>query len=331
MELAVVPDRLIIGRDGAIVRPDTSRQVVPAKEEFVDGVATRDVVLDTESGIWARIFLPESSQAVDETPGNGGVRRLPVLVYFHGGGFVIGSTSWADFHEFISHLSRKASVICVSVEYRLAPEHRLPTAFDDCFAALQWLHSQALLQSAGGGGEPWIDAHADFSRCYLAGESAGANIVHNMAVRATGIDWSPMKFQGLIMIQPFFGGEERNTWEKEVPSDVFVPLHRSDLLWSLALPSGANRDHPACNPLSADSPKLEDIDMPSILVAVASQDMLKERGVRYFKELQKAGKKAHLIISENVDHIFQLNQPNSEAAAFFMEQLVGFINSSTPE
>ena len=69
-------------------------------------------------------------------------KKLPVLVHFHGGGFFLGSCTWANVHVDCLRLATEAGAVVLSAEYRLAPEHRLPAAVDDGVGFLRWLHAQ---------------------------------------------------------------------------------------------------------------------------------------------------------------------------------------------
>ncbi|CAK9145807.1 unnamed protein product [Ilex paraguariensis] len=108
--------------------------------------------------------------------------KLPIIIYFHG-------------------------ALILSVEYRLTPEHRLPAAYDDAVEAILWVQGQAL---GINGCDPWLKDLADFSRVFLMGGSAGANIVYYAALRVPDIDLTPVKIKGLTLNQPFFGGGEED-------------------------------------------------------------------------------------------------------------------------
>lgn len=116
--------------------------------------------------------------------GKSGHKRLPVVLQFHGGGFVSGSNESASNDEFCRRIVRLCDVIVVAVGYRLAPESRYPAAFDDGLKVLNWMKKQADLARFGDGGfkgvdghgyddfgvamvEPWLAAHGDLSR-YLS-------------------------------------------------------------------------------------------------------------------------------------------------------------------
>ncbi|XP_039123283.1 probable carboxylesterase 12 [Dioscorea cayenensis subsp. rotundata] len=128
------------------------------------------------------LFLPPHPQ----------LHSLPIILYFHGGGFCIESTT---------SLSSATTVLILSVDYRRAPEHLLPTAYSNSWQTLQWLTSSPQ--------EEWLTTYADFTRFFLTGDSAGANIVHQLALRATreklcgGPHGSP-KLRGAMLIHPYF-------------------------------------------------------------------------------------------------------------------------------
>lgn len=184
--------------DGKVVRTD--KPLWPDMPADV-GCGSKDVVLDEKTGMWARIFLPDQSLANSSPSSVLEKKKLPVLVYFHGGGFVAFQPSSSIFHTLCSKISSKFGLLVISVAYRLAPEHRLPVAFEDSFQALRWIQQQAKKAE-----EPWME-YADVSNCFLMGGSAGGTIVHYLAVKANEYDFSPLKVKGLFPVVPFFGGK----------------------------------------------------------------------------------------------------------------------------
>ncbi|GJN30941.1 hypothetical protein PR202_gb19289 [Eleusine coracana subsp. coracana] len=281
------------------------------------GVAVaRDVVVDRATGVWARLYAPTTTTTA--TGGSG----VPVVVYFHGGGFCVGSAAWSCYHEFLAHLAARAGCAVVSVDYRLAPEHRLPAAFDDGLAALRWLRHQASTTAADE--LAWWRARCRFDRVFLAGDSAGANIAFHVAARlGQGYlgPMGPLAVRGAVLIQPFFGGEARTASEKTMaqPPRSALTLPTSDCYWRLALPStagGATRDHPWCNPVS--SARLETLPLPPLLVCVAETDILRDRNLDLCRALRKAGKAVEQAVYGGVGHAFQvlhnshLSQPRTQ-------------------
>ncbi|XP_058779276.1 carboxylesterase 1-like [Vicia villosa] len=196
-------------------------------------VLTKDITINQTNKTWVRLFLPNKP-----LPNN---QKLPLVVFFHGSGFILASAGSTMFHDFCVNMVDEIGVFVVSVGYRLAPEHRLPAAYDDAMEALFWIKSME---------DEWLTRYADYSKCYLMGKSAGATIAYHAGLRTIEAvkELEPIKIQGLILRQPFFGGKERTESELKLVNDPIVPLCVTDLMWELALPIGADRDHEYCNP-----------------------------------------------------------------------------------
>lgn len=263
------------------------------------GVASRDVVIDKFTNIWARFYVPICYST-----------KLPLLVYFHGGGFSVGSAAWSCYHEFLARLAKEAGCIIMSVNYRLAPENRLPAAYEDGFEALIWLKQQAASEA-----NEWWSRISNFSSIFLAGDSAGANIAHNIATRlgnsknvSETASLKPLIFKGTILIQPFFGGEARTNSEKYLaqPPQSALSLTASDTYWRLALPCGYNRDHPWCNPLAKGSKVLGELKLLPTMVCISERDILKDRNLEYCAALREAGKRVEQVMFKDVGHAFQI-------------------------
>ncbi|KAJ6713930.1 CELL DEATH ASSOCIATED PROTEIN [Salix viminalis] len=221
---------------------------VPPHEEFIEGVATRDVTIDENSGLGARIYLPqhEPDRSADHNS-----NKLPVIIHFHGGGFCISRADWYMYYYIYSRLARSAPAIVVSVYLRLAPEHRLPAAIDDGFSALMWL--RALARGDHDSYEPWLSNYGDFNRVFLIGDSSGANLVHHVAARAGEVDLSPVRLAGGIPVHPGFVRSERSKSEMEQPESPFLTLDMVDRFLKLALPKGCSKDHPFTCPMGPGS------------------------------------------------------------------------------
>lgn len=315
------PGWLTLYSDGSFERfTDLDR---PACSDVDDGVASRDVVMDSSKGIWARIFLPAS---VATGQGQGQSNKVPVVLHFHGGGFCLGSPASPHVHDLCTRMAIKSSCMWVSVNYRLAPEHPLPAAYEDADTALLWLRSQA---RAGSAHDPWLAQYADLSNCFIAGESAGGTIVHFLAARASDRDWSPLCISGLLIIHPAFPQEKPET--ESISADSDLSSLRVHFYHTSALPPGAPFGHPLMNPLHADSPiKLSDITLPPLLVAVAEKDPLRPGDLAYFHALQNCGKNVQLFESHGVGHCFHTNPGNSASAVEMLENaMIEFIRKLT--
>lgn len=294
-------------KDGHVERPPIVPNI-PCALAPEHGVTAKDMIIDKFVNLWARFYVPNKSG------------KLPLLVYFHGGGFCVGSASWSCYHNFLANLASKAGCLIISLNYRLAPENRLPAAYDDGVNAVMWVKQHALYSPND---QKWWSNRCNFSSLFLAGDSAGANIAHHVAarLRSNGL-------KGIILIQPFFGGESRTESEKNSSQqhNSALTLSASDTYWQLSLPVGASRDHPWCNPMAT---KLGDLKFPPIMVCISDMDILKDRSLELCAALASAGKRVKKMIYKGVGHAFQIlhNSPLSRTRTQEMlSHLKAFIN-----
>ncbi|XP_030439729.1 probable carboxylesterase 120 [Syzygium oleosum] len=231
--------KLVFNPDGTVTRGlDFATTPAEPDPDQPSAVRTKDVPLDPTHNTWARIYVPPPSPAPDQ--------KLPLIVYYHGGGFVFVTPSATVNHDFCSLMAAKLCAVVVSPSYRLAPEHRLPAAYDDAVEALRWVRTAE---------DEWLRERVDFSRCFLMGTSAGGNIAYHVGLRACGAaaaDLEPLVIRGLILHHPGFGRSKRTESEVRFFNNPTLPVNGADLLWELALPAGADRDHEYCNPMSVD-------------------------------------------------------------------------------
>ncbi|XP_058180510.1 probable carboxylesterase 17 [Rhododendron vialii] len=278
-----------IYKDGHVERPPLVPTVSCAVSPELS-VAAKDVIIEKFTNLWARLYVPSCPAG-----------KLPLVVYFHGGGFCVGSAAWSCYHDFLSNLASKASAIIVSVNYRLAPENRLPAAYEDGLNAVIWLKQQAM---SGSQDQIWWSSRCNLSSVFLAGDSAGANIAHNVAARLGSL--RPLCLKGTILIQPFFGGESRTESEKHAfqPAGSALTLPASDAYWRLSLPVGANRDHNWCNPIARGGTKAGEFG--AVLVCISDMDILKDRNLEFCSAMAREGKRVEKVIYKGVGHAFQV-------------------------
>eukprot|EP01018_Ginkgo_biloba_P018794 Gb_26691 [translate_table: standard] len=149
---------------------------------------------------------------------------------------------------------------------------------------------------------------------------------YRSVVRISGRLFQPLRIVGMVMTQPFFGGVERTESETRLAHDKIVPLAAADLLWSLALPEGADRDHEFCNPLKRPSPLVG--RLPRSLVAVEGMDPLHDRGLEFVKMLKESGVEVVLRRDPTGFHGVQLF--DMQKAKELCNDLRNFINSPPP-
>ncbi|KAK8498055.1 hypothetical protein V6N13_121442 [Hibiscus sabdariffa] len=271
---------------------------------------SKDIPINPANNTWARVFLPK------QPPPN----KLPLLLYFHGGGFVIGSPDLANFHEFCSNIATELPVILVSAGYRLAPEHRLPAAYDDGMEALRWVKTVQ---------DDWLRDNADYSNCFIMGSSAGGNLAYHVGLRAAQETdhLSPLKIKGLILHQPYLGGVRRTESELRIVNDPFFPMAVSDLMWELCLPVDADRDHPYCNP-TAGFGVLEKMKQLGwrVLVTGCDGDPMIDRQMELAKMMEKKGIKVVGRFGEGEYHGFEIID-SSKAKPLHLV-LLNFISNS---
>ncbi|KAF3951646.1 hypothetical protein CMV_022726 [Castanea mollissima] len=248
-------------------------------------VITKDVTLNPNHNTWVRIFLPR--QALDNTSTNNSVgnTKLPLIVYYHGGGFILLSADSTMNHDFCFNMALQLSAVVVSVEYRLAPEHRLPAAYHDSVEALHWIKS------------------------YHAGLRAST---------AVG-DFEPLKIKGLILHHPFFGGSKRTESELRLVNAPVLPLCSTDLMWKLALPIGVDRDHEYCNPTVGGG--FDHFDQIRelgwwVLVTGCDGDPLIDRQMELVEMLKKKGVKVEAQFNEGDYHGVELMDATKANALF---------------
>ncbi|ONL96041.1 probable carboxylesterase 8 [Zea mays] len=262
-------------------------------------VHSSDVPLNDATGTGLRLFVPSGSGGHD-----GG--RLPLVVYFHGGGYVLFRAASAPFHNTCAALAAAAPAVVASVDYRLAPEHRLPAAFEDAADAVLWARPHAAA------GRP----------VFVMGSHNGATIALRAALAAAD---AGVELRGVVLNQPHLGGAARSPAEAASVDDRVLPLPANDLLWELALPVGADRDHEYCNPEAmlarVGAARLR--RLPPCLVLGRRRDPPRDRTRTLVRALHKAGVAVEARLDGAGYHAMELFKPN--CAAEFTAQVADFV------
>ncbi|KAL0558010.1 hypothetical protein IC582_006573 [Cucumis melo] len=289
---------------------------VPPGTDPLTGVTSKDVTFLPTFGVSARLFLPNLTHST---------QRLPVVVYFHGGCFCTQSPFTAKYHNYLNALTAEAKVVAVSVDYRKAPEHPIPTAYEDSWAALQWVISHR----DGKGPEIWLNKYVDFKRVFLAGASAGANIAHNLAMVVGDPDCGVnIDLIGVALEHPYFWGSVRIGKEAENP----VKARLFDQLWGFICPARPENDDPWVNPVAEGAGRLAGLGSGRVLVCVAEKDVLRDRARLYFEALGGSGwfGVAEIVETEDEDHLFHLNDLEGQKAKDLIRDLGDFFNRDMP-
>lgn len=225
-------------------------------------VGVRNLLIPGEQGseaIRARHYTPVNVQG-----------REPLLVFFHGGGFVVGDL---DTHDGLCRLiCRDAGVHVLAIDYRLAPEHPAPAAIDDCLAAYRWALEHA------------TELGADASRVAVGGDSAGANLATVVSRLASRAGVASPSLQLLLYPVTNMAGDTRS---RTLFADGFF-LTKTDMDWftdNYVEGSPLDRSDPLISPLLAD----DLTGLPPALVLTAGFDPLRDEGNRYAEALAAAG------------------------------------------
>lgn len=203
-----------------------------------------------------RVFTPDA-------PG-----PLPILVHYHGGGWVIGSVDQSE--NLCRAMANLTPCIVVSVEYRLAPETRFPGGLEDCYAATQWVaeHGAEL------GGDP--------SRLAVGGESAGGNLAAAVSLLARERGGPKISYQ--VLIYPVTDANFETASYTEMAEGYGLTRDGMQYFWELYLADPSHASDPLASVLQADVSGL-----PPALVVTAEFDPLRSEGDAYAEKLKAAG------------------------------------------
>ena len=250
--------------DGVEVAREKFRALKPPPNMLVQlRIEERVIGYGELQDIPARIYWPPVDQH----------DNLPVVVYYHGGGWAIGDL---DTHDHVARAhSVGAEAIVVSVDYRLAPEHPFPAGVEDAWAALQWVGEHA----AELGGDP--------NRIAVAGDSAGGNLSAVMALRARDAGGPPLVFQ--LLWYPVAVGD-RSAPSFIENADAYIlnrDVTNAFLTWYLP---GVDLDDPAGLPTDVAPANAESLTgLPPAYIGTAEHDPLRDDGAKYAEMLAAAG------------------------------------------
>ncbi|XP_057808753.1 probable carboxylesterase 18 [Salvia miltiorrhiza] len=212
-------------------------------------ISTSDITIDPSRDLWFRLFIPTTPNSAS----------LPLIVYFHGGGFTKYGPDSKVFDHLCSHVAARVPAVVASVNYRLAPEHKCPSQYEDGFDALKFIDARHY---------DVLPANADLGRCFIGGDSAGGNIAHHVTVRAVeqAEQFHKIRIVGMLGLQPFFGGQQRTESELRLTKAPMLSVESTDMYWREFLPVGADRNHPAANVANSEAAAaLTNLDFPTSL------------------------------------------------------------------
>lgn len=238
----------------------------------------------------ARVYRPE--------PATG---PLPIIVFYHGGGFALGTLRSHDGE--CRALASEVGAIVVSVDYRLAPEHRFPTAALDAIAAFRWVAARA--ESLGG----------DPSRIAVAGDSAGGNLA---AVAARELRADPVRPAFQLLIYPAVDFTRALPSHRHFEAGFFLTKASIDWFIDAYAPSRADWTHPLASPLLQE----DHSGLPPAFVLTAGFDPLRDEGDAYAAAMSAAGVKVRHRCYEPLVHGFFNMSSGVTAARSALDDMV---------
>ena len=221
---------------------------------------------------------------------------FPVLMLFHGGGFVFGNINTYDGNA--RRLCVGAHCMVVSVDYRMAPEHKFPAAPEDCYAATVWVTQQA------------SSLNADPTRMATAGDSAGGNLATVVALMARDRGGPKLALQ--IMRCPV---THRDFTPITIDRDA-TPKTNKDWWWRQYLRDESEAENPYACPMQA-----KDLShLPPALIMTAEYDVLRDEGEAYAERLQQAGVPTTCMRYAGMFHVFHMYPASIDAAQEHLEK-----------
>ena len=242
-----------------------------------------DVTAVREDGstMWIRVYVPEAVREAKEA--------LPVILYFHGGGFIMGSIE--DHDPLCGRLADECRAIVIAAEYRLAPEYPFPACIEDAVFTAEWAQEH----SAEFGGDP--------KRLYAGGDSSGANISAALALLSK--DGRAPEISGLILFYGTYGSislEESESAKLYGQGDYVLPVNVIDKMMELYIPEGTDPDDYRLNPGRAEDLR----GMPPAVLISGGLDPLRDDGEEFARRLEAAGNRVWSVRAEGMMHGFML-------------------------
>ncbi|MFD8545058.1 alpha/beta hydrolase [Streptomyces sp. NPDC059649] len=284
-----------------LTRPDGSTLTVEVyRPERAEAGAGRETGAGREAGAGR-----EPEEGLE--PGEG---LLPAVMHFHGGGYAIGRSLPGQDRSAIA-LCRELPAVVVTVEYRLAPEHRYPAGVEDCYLALEWTAKQA------------SDLGVDPARIAVTGNSAGGGLSAAVALMARDRGGPPLVYQSLcvpdvddrvaeqpIPALPEEAGVPAGAGAAAPPNPWVNSLRTVRLAWQHYLPEGTTVPDAYASPARATDLS----GLPPAYVLVCDLDPLRDTGLAYARRLMDAGVPVTVHNVPGAWHGFELHAPDTRLA-----------------
>nr|WP_144832279.1 alpha/beta hydrolase [Cupriavidus gilardii] len=257
---------------------EKSANILDLAPRSVHGVEDMSIIARDGRPIRVRRYVPREASWADP---------LPVLLYFHGGGFTVGSV---DTHDPLCRmLCERTEAMVLSVDYRLGPQWKFPTAVNDAFDALHWVHETA--PALGG----------DANRIALAGDSAGGTLAAACAVEARDRGLAPVL---QMLLYPGTCARQDTPSHRALADGYLLTADMIQWFFAQYLDDDASRDDWRFAPLDGGGAGAQVAGCCPAWIAVAGYDPLHDEGVAYAAKLQRAGVPVQLARYPGMIHDF---------------------------
>lgn len=257
-----------------------------------------DIVVERDGAdpMRLRVYVPE---AVRDAEGN-----LPMILYFHGGGFIMGSIE--DHDPLCGKIADECRAVVIAADYRLAPEYPFPACIEDAVFTAEW----AVKNAHAYGGDP--------GRMLAAGDSSGANMAAVLALLAR--DGQAPEISGLILFYGIYGCiplEESESARLYGQGGYVLPVDAAKAMMNLYVPEDADPDDFRLNPGRAADLS----NMPPAVVVTAELDPLRDDGEEFARRLEACGNNVLLIRMDGMMHGFMLYWQRFSRAGKLLEDI----------
>lgn len=275
------------GKPMELLSPADARKVLEGAQTSVQvDISGIDVTEKTIDNIKLYIVRPSGQNGV-----------LPVFMFFHGGGWVLGD--FPTHKRFVRDLVVYSGTACVFVEYTRSPEAKYPTALNECYAATKWV------------AEHGHEMNLDGKRIALVGNSAGGNLAASTALMAKDKKGPEIKFQ--LLFWPVTNADFETVSYNQYATSRFLTKNMMIWFWDNYIAKAEQRKEIYASPLAASAEQLK--GLPSTLVQTAENDVLRDEGEAYARKMDAAGVPVTLMRIQGMIHDYGLLNPLANVPA----------------
>ena len=273
------------------MQPDEARAVLEGAQKSVNvdlsGIDVEEKTI-TQDGLDVKIFIVRPT-GVSET--------LPVFMFFHGGGWVLGD--FPTHKRFVRDLVVYSGAAAVFVEYTRSPEAKYPTAINEAYAATKWVAENA------------ASIKVDSKRFAIAGNSVGGNMTAAIALMAKDKKGPEIKLQ--ILFWPVTNASFDTVSYQQYANERFLTKNMMIWFWDNYMDRGDQRKEKYASPLQASLEELK--GLPPALVQTAENDVLRDEGESYARKMDEAGVPVTLVRVQGMIHDYGLLNPLADVPA----------------